>query len=135
MIIIQHTYTAHTEVIFDQDFRMPLVGTMDDIAECVCDEMVKHKFHHADVCDAGTGEVLMIIDRSLQAPVFSSAGARALVLRTGRVCAWCRLHKKMIKILVDLPIDFCARICYTIIVPRGRGKDGGGRRRGEPRQS
>lgn len=65
MIIIQHTYTVHTEVTFDQDFRMPLVGTMDDIAECVCNEMVKHKFHHADVCDAGTGEVLMIIDRSL----------------------------------------------------------------------
>jgi hypothetical protein len=65
MIIIQHTYTTHTEVIFDQDFRMPLVGTMDDIAESVCDEMVKHKFHHADVCDAETGEILMIIDRSL----------------------------------------------------------------------
>lgn len=65
MITIQHTYTTHTEVIFDQDFRMSSVGTMDDIAECVCNEMMEHKFHHADVIDAETGEVLMVIDRSL----------------------------------------------------------------------
>ena len=64
MITIQHTYDTDAIVIFDQDFRMPLFGTMDDIAECVCRELVKHNFSHADVIENGTSKILMVIERS-----------------------------------------------------------------------
>jgi hypothetical protein len=37
---------------------------MDDIAEQVCEVLVKHNFAYADVCSAETGEVLMVIERT-----------------------------------------------------------------------
>lgn len=64
MINIKYTYSTNTCVLFDNDFRMPLSGTMDDIAVCVMTEMCKHNFTHADVCSEETGEVLMVIERS-----------------------------------------------------------------------
>lgn len=38
-----------------------------------------------------------------------------------RFCAWCNLHKKSIEILAILPIAIRSRMCYTIIVERGKG--------------
>jgi len=75
MINVQHVYCAHTEVIYymsdvpDEEkilhgLTEHLSGTMDDIAEHICKILVKHNFCCADVCDATTGEVLMIIERS-----------------------------------------------------------------------
>jgi hypothetical protein len=37
---------------------------MDDIAEQVCEILIKHNFAYADVCSAETGEVLMVIERT-----------------------------------------------------------------------
>lgn len=66
-INIRHTYCAHVEVIFYPDSHhlwYKDVGTMDEIAERVCEVMVKHNFACADICSAETGEVLMIIERT-----------------------------------------------------------------------
>ena len=63
MITIQHVYTTNTTILFDHDFCVSLCDTMDDVSEFACDKMVEHNFHHADVIDAETGEVLMIIER------------------------------------------------------------------------
>lgn len=64
MITIQHTYSSSTTIIFDNDFRVPLVGTMDEIAERACDKLVKHNFSKADVIENKTGKILMMIRRS-----------------------------------------------------------------------
>lgn len=73
-INIYHTYTTDVEILYyvsdnDED-NVPyhlderMVGTMDDIAEHVCVNLVHHNFTHADICSAETGEVLMIIERT-----------------------------------------------------------------------
>lgn len=69
MINIQHVYTAFVEVIYldkvtNCGLHESTCGTMDDIAEHVCDVLVKHNFTSADICDANTGELLMVIERS-----------------------------------------------------------------------
>lgn len=61
---IQHTYCAHVNITFDDDFNVHTCGNMDEIQEAVMLDMVKHQFTHVDICDASTGEVLMIIDRT-----------------------------------------------------------------------
>ena len=67
-INIHHTYSTHVDIIFyaDNGVRMRTYdcGMMDDIAEQVCEVLVKHNFTHADICSAETGEVLMIIERT-----------------------------------------------------------------------
>ncbi|MBQ2176439.1 MAG: hypothetical protein II453_15720 [Alphaproteobacteria bacterium] len=73
-INIYHTYTTDVEILYyvsdENEDKMPyhlderMVGTMDDIAEHVCVNLVQHKFVSADVCSAETGEVLMIIERT-----------------------------------------------------------------------
>ena len=67
-INIRHTYNAHVEICFYTDggytLRCHDCGEMDDIAEKVCEILVKHNFVSADVCSAETGEVLMIIERT-----------------------------------------------------------------------
>lgn len=63
-INIQHTYTTHVEITFDQRFRYCTCGSMDEIAETVCKILVKNNFISADVCSAETGELLMIIERT-----------------------------------------------------------------------
>lgn len=72
-ITIEHVYSTHAEITYylDEDFNeqfphgltQVLCGTMDDIAEYVSKILVKHNFSSADVCDASTGEVLMVISR------------------------------------------------------------------------
>lgn len=67
-INVQHTYSTHVNIAFYSDESITLrandCGTMDDIAEQVCEVLVKHNFSYADVCSAETGEVLMIIERT-----------------------------------------------------------------------
>lgn len=41
-----------------------LSGTMDELAEHMCDVMVKHNFVLADACSVDTGEILLIVTRS-----------------------------------------------------------------------
>jgi len=69
MIKIEHVYTTHVYINYyhnDEPWRLDerMVDTMDAIAEHVCEMLVKHDFTSADVCDAQTGEVLMMITRS-----------------------------------------------------------------------
>lgn len=67
-INIRHTYNAHVDITFYAEDGATLrrydCGQMDDIAEQVCEVLVKHNFSYADVCSAETGEVLMIIERT-----------------------------------------------------------------------
>lgn len=74
VINIYHTYATDVNILYyvsdkDED-KVPyylderMIGTMDDIAEHVCINLVKHDFVSADVCSAETGEVLMIIERT-----------------------------------------------------------------------
>lgn len=68
-INIRHTYATHVSVVFYDDgagisLRYDDCGSMDDIAEQVCEVLVKHNFAYADVCSAETGEVLMIVERT-----------------------------------------------------------------------
>lgn len=73
-INIYHTYTTDVEILYyvpdKNEDKVPyhlderMVGTMDDIAEHVCINLVHHNFVSADVCSAETGEVLMVIERT-----------------------------------------------------------------------
>ena len=67
-INVRHTYSTHVEITFyaDEGFTMRCndCGQMDDIAERVCEVLVKHNFDYADICSAATGEVLMVIERT-----------------------------------------------------------------------
>lgn len=67
-IIIKHTYSTDVDIVFTSDdgycFHQKVTDTMDGIAEHVCDMFAAHKFTAADVCDARTGEVLMILERT-----------------------------------------------------------------------
>jgi hypothetical protein len=67
-INIRHTHSAHVSVVFYGDDGISLryddCGQMDDIAEQVCEVLVKHNFSYADVCSDETGEVLMVIERT-----------------------------------------------------------------------
>ena len=61
---IQHTYSTHVYVTYNDGFETRACGTIDEIQESTMLDMVYHNFTHADVCDANTGEVLMIIERT-----------------------------------------------------------------------
>lgn len=68
-INIEHTYSAHVEIVFlDKVMNCGLhestCGSMDEIAEHCCEVLVKHHFTSADVCDASTGELLMVVTRT-----------------------------------------------------------------------
>ena len=67
-INIKHTYNTNVDIHYYTEGGYTLhcrdCGMMDDIAEQVCEVLVKHSFSYADVCDAATGEVLMIIERT-----------------------------------------------------------------------
>lgn len=68
-IYIEHIYTTHVEISFlDRDNNFALkeqtCGSMDEIAEHVCEVLVKHNFVSADVCSAETGEILMFVTRT-----------------------------------------------------------------------
>ena len=68
-INIRHTYSSHVAVSFysesdDFSLRYDDCSSMDDIAERICDVLVKHNFDYADVCSSETGELLMVIERT-----------------------------------------------------------------------
>lgn len=63
-IHVQHTYSTHVEVTFDNRFRYAACGSMDEILEAVCDALVHHDFTNADVNDIETGELLMVVNRT-----------------------------------------------------------------------
>lgn len=68
-INIRHTYTSHVAVSFYSEsdgfsLRYDDCGSMDDIAERICEVLVKHNFDYADVCSSETGELLMVIERT-----------------------------------------------------------------------
>lgn len=67
-INIRHTYSTNVEIIFYSEDGITLrcrdCGQMDDIAEQVCEILVKHNFSDASVCSTETGEVLMEIERT-----------------------------------------------------------------------
>ena len=69
MITIKHVYCTPTQIEYTdntKEVRMIEYYTesMDNIAEHVCDMLVKHNFYSADVLDRNTGEMLIIIDRT-----------------------------------------------------------------------
>lgn len=68
-INIQHTYSTHVEISFldhanNYALKEQTCGSMDEITEHCCVVLVKHNFASADVIDASTGELLMIVERS-----------------------------------------------------------------------
>lgn len=67
-IHVQHTYSTHVDIIYRAQDGAGLneytCGSMDDILEHICDVLVHHNFNNADVCDAETGEVIMIVTRT-----------------------------------------------------------------------
>ena len=67
-VIIKHTYFTTVEISFMGDdqytFRQRTSGSMDDIAEHVCEMFIAHKFNAADVMDADTGEIIMQVERT-----------------------------------------------------------------------
>lgn len=68
-INIQHTYSTHVEISFldhahNYALKEQTCGSMDEVAEHVCEVLVKHNFASADVIDTSTGELLMIVERS-----------------------------------------------------------------------
>ena len=69
MITIHHVYTDTVMILYyDHAGKYTLKkgyhGTMDDIAEHVCEDLIKHNFTGADVCNVKTGEILMVIERT-----------------------------------------------------------------------
>ena len=67
-ITIQHTYSTSVRICYyskeGTTFFQNDSGTLDDITERTIDMIVKYNFIYVDVCDAETGEVLMIIERT-----------------------------------------------------------------------
>ena len=68
-INIQHTYSTHVEISFldrahNYALKEQTCGSMDEIAEHACEVLVKHNFTCADVIDASTGELLLIVERT-----------------------------------------------------------------------
>ena len=68
-INIRHTYSTHVTVSFYAEsdgfsLRYDDCGSMDDIAERICEVLVKHNFDYADACSSETGELLMVVERT-----------------------------------------------------------------------
>ena len=68
MINIQYTYTTHVEISYldpigNYALKEQTCGSMDEIAEHICEVLVKHNFVSADAIDAGTGELLLLVER------------------------------------------------------------------------
>ena len=68
-INIRHTYTSNVSVSFYSEtdgysLHHDDCGSMDDIAERICEVLVKHNSDYADVCSTETGELLMVIERT-----------------------------------------------------------------------
>lgn len=68
-INIQHIHTAHFTVHCyntDETHMMQYYdyGTIDDVVERVCTNLIKHNFDWADICSQTTGEVFTTIERT-----------------------------------------------------------------------
>ena len=67
-INVQHIHSTHCEITYtgknDEQLYENMTATMDDIQEEAITILVKHDFISAHVCDANTGELLMIIERT-----------------------------------------------------------------------
>lgn len=67
-INIRHTYSTNVEITFYGEdgiiLRCRDCGKMDDIAEQVCEVIIKHNFSYADICSANTGELMMVVERT-----------------------------------------------------------------------
>ena len=67
-INIQHTYCAHVDIYYtscdETRLHEHMCDNMDEVAEHVCEVLIRHNFTNADVCSAETGEILMIITRT-----------------------------------------------------------------------
>lgn len=66
---IQHTYSTHVEITYldsigNYSLKEQTCGSMDEIAEHICEVLVKHNFTCADACSCETGEILLIIDHT-----------------------------------------------------------------------
>ena len=66
---IRYTYSTHVEISFldranNYSLKEQTCGSMDEIEEHVCEVLVKHDFNSADVIDAATGELLMVVERT-----------------------------------------------------------------------
>ncbi len=71
MITIEHRYCTPVEILYrpsttDGSYGLYeyTTGNMDEIAEHICEVLVKHNLSAADVCSEETGEILMVIKRS-----------------------------------------------------------------------
>lgn len=62
-INIQHTHFVNACILYDNTYHMIVRGTMDDLCELACDNLVRHNLHTADITDNETGEVLAIVTR------------------------------------------------------------------------
>lgn len=68
MIRINYTYATHVEISYldpigNYALKEQTCGTLSELTEHICEVLVKHEFASADVCDAGTGELLMTVER------------------------------------------------------------------------
>lgn len=67
-INIQHTYSTRVDIYYYSEDGHALHGcdcdSMDNIAERVCEVLIKHNFSYAEVHSAETGDDLMTIKRS-----------------------------------------------------------------------
>ena len=66
-INIHHVYSANVEISFfgraNYAVKERTCGSMDKIAEYICEVLVKRDFTCANVIDATTSELLMVITR------------------------------------------------------------------------
>lgn len=67
-INVRRTLNLNTEIYFygEEGYILRCMdnGEMDDIAERVCEILVKHHFSYAEVFSATSGELIMEIERS-----------------------------------------------------------------------
>lgn len=68
MINIYRTHVAEVEITYitnhSFDFIENMAGSMDSIAEHICNTLVKNNFPGAHAVDCATGELLLQITRS-----------------------------------------------------------------------
>ena len=66
---VKHTYSTHVEISYldpigNYSLKENQCGNMDELAEHMCEVIVKHNFTLADACDANTGELVLTVERA-----------------------------------------------------------------------
>ena len=68
MITIEHCMNIHVDCIFISDEGVTMHyrdnGTMDEVTERICENMVKHNFVCAEARDTCTNQILVSVERS-----------------------------------------------------------------------